>query len=255
MSTNVYPKAPRLLIYDIETSPVRAWIWRTGSNLHISHDQIMEGDGFDIICICWKWADEKKVYSLDWDLDKQNSTPMIEEFGEIYESADIAIAYNGDRFDKKHLNTHRLLKNLPPLSFIPTEDPLKQLRKHFYLSSYKLDYVAKILFGDQKDKMCFQDWIDIVRWKKPEALAKMVKYCKKDVLLLQSVYDKISPYVDHVVNKAIITGGDTHTDCKNCGSTHVTRDGFHVAKIGKYQRYHCQECGHKFKDSRKTMEL
>ena len=60
-------------------------------------------------------------------------------------------------------------------------DRANKFRKYFYFPSYKLDFLGKTLVGAGKDKMQFQDWIDVVENKEIKALDKMIKYCKKDV--------------------------------------------------------------------------
>lgn len=240
------PKTPKILIYDIETSPIMAWIWRPGTKLNVSHDMIVDGQQTDIICICYKWHGEKKVHSLDWGLKKQDSSKMIEEFSKVIEQADVVLAHNGDKFDLKHINTQRLLKNQKPIMWPTSEDTLKMVKKHFNFSSNRLDYLARILVGGGKDRMAFRDWVDIVQYKKEKALKKMIKYCKKDVELLDKVFTRIKPYVDLKVNRSLIANNNRE-GCPNCGSLELRKRGFTITRAGKYQRYQCKSCGHTHK--------
>ena len=240
---------PKILLYDIETAPTLAWIWRTGKQF-VSHDQIKEGQKSGIICICYKWADQKTVHSLDWGIQKQNSEKMIESFGKILESADVAIAHNGDRFDLRQINTQRLLNEQPPIAWPTTEDTLKQFRKHFYLPSYSLDYLSKLLTGSGKDRMGFQDWIDIVEKKDPKALEKMIKYCQKDVLKLQEVWEKQARFSKPKIHAGIASGVGRDS-CPRCASESYQRYGFSLRIAGKYQKYLCAQCRHVWTDSRR----
>lgn len=241
---------PKILIWDVETSPVKAWIWRTGTKINVSHDMIVDGQQTDIICICYKWHGEKKVHSLDWGLKKQDSSKMIEEFTKVIESADVVLAHNGDSFDMKHFNTQRLLKGQDPISWPTSEDTLKMVRKHFKFTSNRLDYLSRTLVGGGKDRMTFRDWVDIVDYKSAKALKKMIKYCKKDVELLDQLFTKIKPYVDLKVNRSIIK--NNHREgCPNCGSTELRKRGFALTRAGKYQRYQCKSCGYVHKSHKK----
>ena len=242
-------KKPKILYYDIETSPILAWVWGIGPKVRIGHEQIFEHSPFGIICVCYKWSGERKIHSIDWGLRKQDTEGLIKEFDEVYKQADIAIGHNGDNFDCKLVNTHRLLNDLPPIDWIQSEDTLKQVRKHFRLPSNKLDYLSHVLLGEGKAPMGFQDWIDVVYHKKKSALNKMVKYCKRDVALLEKVEQIISPYVQHNVHKGIIAHGDRDS-CPACASDRFIGWGTYVSKVGKYQRYKCKSCGHIFKDNR-----
>ena len=235
-------RKPKILIYDIETKPIKAWIWRPGTKINVSHDMIVDGQQTDIICICYKWHGEKKIHSLDWGLKKQDSSKMIEEFTKLIESADVVLAHNGDGFDLKHINTQRLLKGQPPIAWPTSEDTLKMIKKHFNFPSNRLDYLSRTLVGGGKDRMIFRDWVDIVEYKSQKALNKMLKYCKKDVELLDKVFSKIKPYVNLKMNRSILVNG--HRDgCPNCGSTNISKRGFLTTKAGRYQRYQCQDCG------------
>lgn len=239
------PKKPKVLFLDVETSYAVARIWRTGKQ-YVTHEQIMPGWEFDIICVCWKWLGEKQIHSLDWGAKNQNSAPMIDEFTKIIESADVVIGHNIDGFDLKQINTQRLIHGQPPIAWPTSEDTLKQFRKHFYFPSNKLDYLSKTLIGAGKDPMAFRDWIEVVENKSPKALAKMIKYCKKDVLRLEQVYKKAAAFFDPKANRALLTTGDKY-DCPSCGSSHVVKNATITRKGNRYQRRLCKSCGHTYK--------
>jgi len=243
-------KRPKTLIFDVETAPVLAWIWRTGHKISVSHDQIKKGQRFDIICVCYKWADESKIYSLDWGINKQDSTKMIEEFSKIIEKADTIIGHNCDRFDIKQVNTQRLLKGMPPINWPTSNDTLKQFRKYFALPSYKLDYIANILLSTGKDRMNFQDWIDIVEDKNPKALQKMISYCSKDVKLLDSVFKKASKFFKPKVHVGVMNSLQSRLSCPDCGSTESRSKGRQYTATRVYQQRVCLECGRHYQGLR-----
>jgi uncharacterized protein YprB with RNaseH-like and TPR domain len=249
MREQMADKQPKILFYDIETSPALAWIWHTGKQW-VGHDQLKDERKFDIICICYRWAHESKIHSLDWDYAKQDSAAMIEEFSYIVNQADLVIGHNADKFDMRHVNTQRLLHNQAPIAWPTTEDTLKQLRKYFYLPSYSLDYVSKLLTGSGKDKMSFQDWIDIVEKKNKKAFTKMIAYCKRDVQKLYEVWRKVSPHCQAKVHMGLLKGF-TRESCPRCGHNRPELAGKRTLTTGRYQRYLCTICGHKWRDSRK----
>src|SRR5947207_1556824 len=142
----------RVLLFDIETKYITFRGWRTGKQ-YVDQSQIVLGMDSDIICISWKWLGEKEIHSLDWGLTKQNSSKMIEAFSKVVESADLCIGHNSDSFDIKHINTQRLLHRQPPIAWPTSEDTLKAIRAKFYLPSFRLDYISKLLTGSGKAKM------------------------------------------------------------------------------------------------------
>jgi len=237
---------PRILFFDVETAPVLAWIWRSGYKINVSHDQIKKGQKFDIICICYKWSDESKIHSLDWGVNKQDSTKMIEEFSKVIEQADIVVAHNADRFDIKQINTQRLIKSMSPLDWPSSNDTLKQFRKYFALPSYKLDYIASLLLKTGKDRMVFQDWIDIVEGKSPKAMEKMIKYCIKDVKMLSDIYKRAAKWFKPKLHVGVMNGLRARSSCPDCGSQESSSKGRRFTATRVYQRRLCLKCGRQY---------
>lgn len=232
---------PKILLFDVETKPVKIWAWRTGKQV-IRHDQIVDGEKFDIICIGYKWLHEKKIHCLDWG-KAQNSEKMIQQFTEVVEQADIVVGQNSDPFDIKQINTQRMLHRQKPIAWPISEDLRKQIKKHFYVTSSSLEYMSKLLTGEGKGKMTFSDWVKIVDQKSSSALSKMKKYCKRDVLKTQQVWQRIQPYITPKANRSLILNG--HRDgCKSCGSITFYKDGVNYGASKTTQRLRCNACGH-----------
>ena len=78
-------------------------------------------------------------------------------------------------------------------------DTLKMARAGFKFNSNKLDYMGDYLGLGQKIKTEFNLWKDITLKNCPIAMNKMVKYCKRDVTLLEEVYNKLQPYCLEIV--------------------------------------------------------
>jgi len=243
-------KKPKILFLDVETKPVKVWTFRIGRKVSITHEQICKGEKFDIITICWKWAGESKIHSRDWGLKKQDSTKMLEEMAKILAEADVVLGHNLDGFDLKQINTQRLLHGQGPIAWPTSEDTLKNFKKHFMFASNKLDYLAKVLLGAGKSRMSFPDWTDVVEEKSEKALKKMIAYCKRDVKLLEGVFNKASAFFTPKVHRGLIEGSGRYS-CPNCASLYVVKDGIRTTRTGRYQRLKCQSCGSNFGDSRK----
>ena len=230
---------PNILYFDIETTPMRVWTFRLGDQ-YIQHGQIVDGDNIDIICITYCW-DTGPAYALQWD-SNQNSKKMIEAFDKIVKEADIVIGQNSDNFDVKHINTQRMLHGLPPFPqwADATDDTLKQLRKNFKFPSNKLDYISSVLGYGGKVKMELRDWIAIVQDKCPKALAKMVKYGKKDVLDTRKVFHRLKPYITPKLNMSAF---NETLCCRNCGYDRLIKNGTRVIGQTRYQYFYCNKHG------------
>lgn len=230
---------PKILFFDIETSPLLVYVWRLGEQV-VGHYQLAkERDGYGIICISYAWNDNKSAKTIDWGYDVQDTGKVIREFDKIIKQADIAIGKNSDRFDLRHINTQRMLNNLPPMPewVGQTDDVEKQLRKYFILPSYSLDYISREIGLGGKVKMQFSDWVDIVEKKNRASFEKMKTYNRKDVLDTRAVWNKIAPHVKPKFNQSAFYGDFR---CANCGSQDLKKDGIRHSGKTSYQMYFCR---------------
>lgn len=243
---------PKILVFDIETKPIKVWTFRIGSKIRIGCEQIVEGERFDILCIGYQWLHEKTAHVLSCDLKTLDSSAMMEEFSKIAESADVVIGHNSDSFDIKQINTQRMMHGQKAISWPTSEDTLKQCRKHFAFPSYKLAYIAKLLGGEGKVPMELSDWTTIVDKRCPKTMAKMLRYCKRDVSETADVVRKIDPYVDHKASRSVIVNGHK-VGCPSCGNLKSVSKGVYVLNANR-QRRQCSACGHAFLVARGTFE-
>jgi DNA polymerase elongation subunit (family B) len=240
---------PKILIADIETSPNVGYFWRPGNKISVSHGNIVEER--KVICVSYKYLDENKVTSLKWDKNKDDKK-LVGKFSEVLSKADVVVFHNGDAFDIKWIKGRVLFHGLPPLTNVVSIDTLKLSRQNFNLNSHALDYLSKYLGSEGKMTTSFKLWKDIMAGDR-KSLAYMVKYCEKDVIELERVFKEILPYCDRLpVNLAILKGG-TRDDCPSCGGRSY-RYGTKVTRVGKYQKFQCQSCGHVWADSRLLKE-
>lgn len=223
------PKINRL-IWDIETSPNIAFLWRTGYKLTVGHHNILKERA--IICICYKWEGSKKVHHLQWD--NGDDRQMLTDFLEVAKQADEMVAHNGDKFDLKWFNTRCLFYGLEPLD-TKTIDTLKIARKHFCFNSNRLDYLGRFLVGECKhDDGGFDTWKDIILNNCPKAMKLMVKYCKQDVKLLEEVWKCLEPYHKPKTHVGRLNGHDGWT-CPHTGSENVIKSKTRYTAAGTRQ--------------------
>jgi hypothetical protein len=227
------------LYYDLETSPCICFSWRTGSKVFLNHDSIIQERA--IICVCYKWEDKSKVHSITWN--NGDDKELVKEFNSIAQEADEIVAHNGDKFDLKWLNGRNLIHGLDPVPRHKSVDTLKIARSNFYLNSNRLDYLGKILLGEGKIKTDFDLWKDIVLSNNESAMKKMVTYCKKDVRLLQRIYEKLCVYDNPHTHVGVLDGKPRWT-CPYCGSEEVSLSKTKPTAKGMIQRQmQCKEDG------------
>ena len=230
----------RRLFWDIETSPNIHYAWGAGRKVFLGPDSIIKER--NIICICYKWAGESKVHDLVWE--PWDDRELVKQFAPIANEADELVAHNGDKFDIRWFNGRNLIHGLDPLPQYKTIDTYKIAAKHFKLNSYKLDYLAQVLFGDKKIKTDFDLWKDVCLHHDgaQKALDKMVRYCRKDVKLLERVYNELAAYDTPKTHAGVFGGGERWT-CPHCGSDDVALSKTRVTPKGMKQRQmQCKSC-------------
>lgn len=230
----------RRLFFDIEVSFNLGMFWTSGFKVSLGPENIIKERA--IICICYKWEDEKEVGWLTWDA-KQCDKRMLEKFVKIANSADELVGHNGDKFDLAWIRTRCLYHGIGMFPNYTTIDTLKIARSKFKFNSNKLNYIAKFLGIGQKIHTDFDLWKRIVLNKDKVAMDKMVRYCKMDVILLEKVYKQLSTHIAPKTHYGVIFGQD-RGNCPECGSNDLIRHLQRISASGlKKIVYQCKTCG------------
>lgn len=231
-------KRPRILLWDVETSPIVATTW-TLFKPHLSHENIIEES--TIISAAWKWFNEDEVYAASVSPKRpKNDKGLIEEIYDVLKSADVLVAHNGDKFDLRKFNARAIYHGLKPLPTIPTIDTLKVARKIFAFNSNRLDYLGHFLCNTGKIPTTYNLWLRVMDGDE-KALAEMLEYNKMDIIVLEKVYEKLRPYIKNHPNASLFTEGEQV--CPTCGSSSLQKRGFTFTRTVKRQRFQCKECG------------
>jgi len=223
----------KILFLDIETAPIKAYVWRLWDQ-NVGLNQIIENGG--ILCVGMKFMDSRVSYLFsEWEHGKQR---MLEEVHALMSEADAVVTYNGDRFDLPKLNGEFLLAGLKPLPPITSIDVYKAVKKLGFISN-KLAFIGPLLkTGGKLKHEGFDLWTKVIDGD-PVAQRKMTRYCLQDVTLLEKVYKKVRPYIKNHPHM-----GSTKTlACGACGSSHVQSRGYRRTKAFRIQRIQCQSCG------------
>lgn len=192
--------------------------------------------------MCWaaKWLGEKKVH-FD-SMQESKSIHMVKGIHKLLDECDVAIHYNGQRFDIPRLNAEFIYYELDPPSQYRQLDLLKTTRQQFGFVSNKLDYVAQHLDIGAKVKHLGMDlWRDCMNGC-PKAWKTMKKYNIQDVHLLEDYYHRLLPWIKNHPNWGVYLDADRPT-CKNCGSENIKKNGTERTNTYTYQRYRCLDCG------------
>lgn len=235
---------PRLLYYDIENAPSLAWVWQTRD---IDSVIAVESEWY-MLSVAWKWQGEKRTHVLGLDdfpgyhRNPENDKPLLKELWKLFDEADVTIAHNGDRFDRRKSNARFLANGLGPPSPYQTFDTLKVARQHFMFNSNKLDDLGRQLgVGRKASAGGWRTWLGCMAGD-PKSWATMKKYNKQDVNLLEDVYVALRPWASTHPNLALI--GQQPDACPRCGvAGEMVRRGTRYVATVAYSRFRCRSCG------------
>lgn len=248
-------KGPKVLLFDIETSPILAHVWGLWDN-NVALNQI--DSDWHVLSWSAKWLDEpaSKTMYMDQRDEKniEDDSRILKAIWKLLDEADVIITQNGNRFDTKKLNARFILNGMQPPSSYKKIDTLVIAKKHFAFTSNKLEYMTDKLctkFKKSKHKKFsgFELWSECLKGN-IEAWKEMEVYNKRDVLSLEELYKKLIPW-DNGVNFNLYHNELEHT-CK-CGSTELAKNGFFYTNVGKYQRYKCKSCGSETRDRKNLL--
>jgi DNA polymerase elongation subunit (family B) len=241
-------KKPKILIFDIETSPIEAYVWGLRDQ-NVGLQQIKE----DWSVLSWsaKWLGEKEVMYADTRNEKnpRNDKKILQQIWKLLDESDVVITQNGLSFDAKKLNSRFIIQGMQPPSSYRHIDLLRISRKQFAHTSNKLAYVTDKLNKkykklDHKKFPGFSMWKECLKGNK-NAFKEMEIYNKYDVLSLEESYNLYKSW-DNSINLNVYNE-DGSVVC-TCGSTSLLKRGFSYSNTGKFQRYRCNKCGKEFKD-------
>lgn len=247
---NKAKNGPKILIFDIETAPMKAYIWRVWGEQNIGLNQ-MESD-WHVLSWAAKWYGEDEVMYEDQRTRRnmENDKKILKSIWKLLDQADIVVTQNGNTFDIKKLNARFILNGMKPPSSFRKIDTKKLAKKYFGFTRNSLAYLT--------DKLCtkykkldhakfkgFDLWMECLNGN-PEAWDEMEQYNKYDVLSLEELFEKLIPW-DTGIN---FTMYDEEEDKCSCGSTKFRKAGYYYTNAAKYQKYSCTNCGAEYRDSK-----
>jgi DNA polymerase III epsilon subunit-like protein len=237
------------LFIDIETSPNIVCSWRTGYKISIDEQNIIKERA--IICICYKWEHEKTVKFLKWD-DKQNDKKMVQAIVGVLNQADEIVGQNILDFDIAWIRTRAVFHNIITNPHYKIIDTLKFARRNMYFNSNKLDYLGNYMGFGGKIKTEFGLWKKILLENDKKALVLMIKYCQRDVILLEKVYQRLADHMPAHTHSGVLDGNDRWT-CPKCSSSNVNLHLTRVSATGVLKRqFICRKCGRNYTVSDKV---
>ena len=225
----------KILLLDIESSPNTAHVWGLWQQ-NVSINQLMESSY--VLCYAAKWLGEDEIHFDSVHQSKPKA--MLKGIHVLLDEADAVVHYNGTKFDIPTLNKEFLLHRYNPPSPYKQIDLLRVVRSNFRFPSNKLDYVSQRLGLGAKESHEGHDlWVKCMNGDK-DAWKRMESYNIQDVVLLESLYSTLLPWIKSHPNHNLYT---SDTVCPTCSGHRLQKRGTAVSITGTYQRYQCKDCG------------
>lgn len=216
---------PKILFFDLESCGTNA----------------LRSDLGFVVCFGYKWNYEKEAHCITISkkaLRHFDDKELLTQASKLITEADLLVGHYASVFDRRFIQGRLLIHKLPPIPNTKLRDTCMISRSVANYSSNRLKHLAKIL--GLKNQKLDNDWPRawfLVMQGDMEALRKMAIYCKGDVLCLEDLYNRLSPFD----NAHIRIHGKGK--CRVCGSAKLQYHGFSYVGECKYRRYQCTGCG------------
>lgn len=239
-----YEPAPKVLLLDVETAPVKAWVWRMFKE-NIGLNQI-ETD-WHLLSYSAKWLGKNDIYYRDQrnQTDIENDCALLDDLWCLLDDADIVITQNGKKFDIPKIRARMVIMGYQPFSPVRHIDTWQIAKKTFGFTSNKLAYMSEVLCpetakSDHKKFPGFELWKECLAGN-PEAWEEMELYNKQDIISLEGVYHALSPWADAL--PVFSTYSDENKFTCNCGSDNIIEVGTFCTDVSRFTKYRCECCG------------
>lgn len=230
----------KILVFDIETSPMVAYVWaRWKQNVYL--EQTIS----EWFMLCWaaKWIGGEMMSDCvtPEEAVSEDDKRITKSLWMLLNEADIVIAHNGSKFDIPKMNSRFAVHGIKPPTPYRQIDTKVVAAKQFGFSSNKLDALAGYFGIRHKDNTNFDLWKRCVSGDK-EALDYMRNYNIGDVEILEKVYFKLRPWIKNHPNISLYIESDEER-CPYCGSHNLNDTGtYSYTQVSKFSNVRCEDC-------------
>ncbi len=241
-SKNIEIPDYRVAFVDIETTPLTGMIWGMYEQNVL---KVLKHSHLLSFSVKWQHEDKVQTYGLpDFPLyqkDKENDRELALKLWNVFNDADLIIGHNSNDFDNKKSAARFIYHKFAPPSPYKTVDTLKVARKYFSFPSNKLGDLAEFLgLGAKEHTGGFDLWVECGDPENynPASWKKMLSYNKKDVVLLEQLYNLFRGWDTTHPNVNLSNAHDRQ--CPVCSKTDtIELRGFRYMKSYKVQKFVC----------------
>lgn len=243
-------KIKKVLLFDIETAPIKAWVWGCWKQ-DVYPVQIIED--WSVLSWAAKWLGSPDVmHDAPWEngSDVRDDRKTCQSLHRLMDEADVLIAHNGKDFDVRRINTRFLIHGFGPPKPYKIIDTLKIARANFAFTSNRLDELGKSLgIGRKVEHEGFELWKKVIAGE-GDARPRMSEYNVGDVVLLEPIYLALRAWDTRHPN---VNLEFDVLRCSACSSKALRRKGEVYTPVNSYCAYQCVKCGHWMRGTTSTL--
>ena len=229
--------APRILAFDIETTPNRGWAYGKWQTNMIRIDEYSS-----LMSFSYQWLGEKKIHHYSLGGFDYNEEALAMKLHDLFDEADAVLAHNAYGFDVKVMKGIWAKYRIAPPAPYKVIDTLRIARGQFkFPGGNSLNEVCMFLGVGRKSETGIGElWHKCFVDDDPKAWKLLRKYNDMDVKLLVDVYKIMLPYITNHPNLTHLF--QARGQCPKCLSDKLEARGFNHKAAGKVQRYQCKSC-------------
>jgi len=234
----------RVLILDIETSPLLVYVWNL-KDQYVGLNQMVQD--WHIMAWSAKWLGDppdKIVYMDQRNLKTGNDLPILRPLWRLLDKADIVLTQNGKSFDAKKINARFMLHGMKPPSPYKHLDTYLIAKGIASFTSHSLEYLSE-RFCTKYKKLSHGKFPGLSLWTEclkgnMAAWKEMEEYNIHDVLATEELYMHIRAWAPVSAPKVY----NAPSKCSICGSA-TQRRGRELKGKTLVQRIRCKnpKCG------------
>lgn len=227
----------KILFFDLEVS--RAIVAGYGNKWEFKVVKFLQHQ--KLMCYAYKFQGDKKITFIHMHQFK-TYRDFVQSLADVLSEADIVVAHNLKRFDEPMSNTFFVTEGIKPPTPYKTVDTLLVARRVFKFPSNSLNDLAEHLGIGSKLSITYADLEDDFMSAKPKrkTIKLMDEYNRKDVEILERLYDIELPHMKNHPNVAVYGDG---SGCPACGHPKFwTERGLRVTSTMRYKSLRCKKC-------------
>lgn len=241
---------PAILLFDLEMSPALGWTYAAWDTNIVAWERQQQ-----VMSLAYKWlvlpnGDETEprfvgqIQDPGFTPNTQDEFYTVDRLHALFDAADIIVAHNLARFDRKKSQSAFIRNDLGPTAPYQEIDTFKVASREFGEMRNSLDHLTYVWgLAAKGEKMGMAGWLGALAGDR-EQWDRLRTYNLGDVTALQELYLQLRPWMG-------IPGKPGHPNighyfdypaCGKCGSALYDDKGVHRTTVSEFVTIQCANC-------------